>query len=35
MIKNCKGLLLEGDVEGRVEEGGSSKVDVEVKEDEL
>ena len=35
MIKNCEGLLLEGDVEGQMEEGGSGKGDVEVKEDEL
>ena len=35
MIKSCEGLLLEGDVEGQVEEGDSGKVDVEVKEDEL
>ena len=35
MIKNCEGLLLEGDVEGQMEEGGSGNGDVEVKEDEL
>ena len=32
MIKSCEGLLLKGEVEGQVEEGGSGKGDVEVKE---
>ena len=35
MIKSHEGLLLEGDVEGDVKEGGSGEGDVEVEEDEL
>ena len=34
-IKSCEGLLLGRDTEGQIEEGGSGKGDVEVKEDEL
>ena len=35
MVKSREGLLLEGDVEGDVKEGGSGEGDVEVKEDGL
>ena len=35
MIRSREGLLLEGDVEGDVKEGGSGEGDVEVEEDKL
>ena len=35
MVKSREGLLLEGDVEGDVKEGGSGEGDVEVEEDGL
>ena len=35
MVKSREGLLLEGDVEGDVKEGGSGEGDVEIEEDGL